>query len=716
MFLDHVLSQDRAAVDAKFREATATGSDWSLECRIRRVDGAVRWIWAAGRHRRDSTGNPRWMAGIVQDITERKQVEEALRQNREDLRRAQEVGKIGWWRLDVRHDVLTWSDENHRIFGVPKKMSMSYETFLGFVHPDDRQFVESRWQAGLRGDPYDIEHRIVVGEQVKWVREKAYLEYDDTGALLGGFGITQDITGRKQVEDALRQSQQLLHLFIEHAPAAIAMFDRRMCYLAASARWRADYSLGPELIGRSHYEVFPEIPERWKEVHRRALAGEVLRAKDDCFERADGTVQWLIWEVRPWLTTTGEVGGILVFTEDITDIKRAEHALRESEERFQLASEIGRSGTWEWNVRTGEVVWSRGHYEMLDYRFGEITPSYAAWADRVHAEDRPRVEEEIRRSMANHADYAAEFRVVWPDGSIRWMSARARYQYGDDGVCLRMVGIIADVTELKEAERQLQDMNTRLTTLLAERTRLANEQAVHLRELAAELTHAEQSERVRLYEILHDHVQPLLVGARLNLSALDERTPTDTWLRITADARTNITEALDTARSLGVELNPPVVREQGLGPALEWLCHWARTRHLLEVDLEWDAAAEPADTATRMLLFKATRELLMNVGKHAGVNQVTVKMERTAGPAVQITVSDRGTGFCTAARGEARGSHAGSGLSNIERRLGMIGGRIEVESAPGAGTTVRLSVPLGLGVPTRKSNSPHGHDGLNGVG
>ena len=576
--------------------------------------------------------------------------------------------------------------------------------------------MESRWQAGLRGDPYDIEHRIVVGEQVKWVREKAYLEYDDTGALLGGFGITQDITGRKQVEDALRQSQQLLHLFIEHAPAAIAMFDRRMCYLAASARWRADYRLGPELIGRSHYEVFPEIPERWKEVHRRVLAGEVLRAEEDCFERADGTVQWLIWEVRPWLRTTGEVGGLLMFTEDITDIKRAEQALRESEERFQLASEIGRSGTWDWNVRTGEVIWSRGHYEILDYRVGEITPSYAAWADRVRAEDRPRVEEEIRRSMANHADYAAEFRVVWPDGSIRWMSARARYEYGDDGVCLRMVGIMADVTELKEAERQLQDMNTRLTTLLAERTRLANEQAVHLRELAAELTHAEQSERVRLYELLHDHVQPLLVGARLSLSGLDQRTPIDTWLRISAEARKNITEALDTARSLGVELNPPVVREQGLGPALEWLCHWARTHHLLEVDLEWDAAAEPADTATRMLLFKATRELLMNVAKHAGVNQVTVTMERTAGPAVQITVSDRGTGFCTAARGEARGSHTGSGLSNIERRLGMIGGRIEVESAPGAGTTVRLSVPLGLGVPTRKSNSPHGHDGLNGVG
>lgn len=140
------------------------------------------------------------------DITGIKKAEIALRQSREDLDRAQEVGQIGSWRLDTRQNVLTWSDENHRIFGVPKGTPLTYEAFLEIVHPDDRQYVDTQWSAGLRGESYDIEHRIVANGQVKWVREKAYLEFDGAGNLLGGFGITQDITERKQAEQLLKAS------------------------------------------------------------------------------------------------------------------------------------------------------------------------------------------------------------------------------------------------------------------------------------------------------------------------------------------------------------------------------------------------------------------------------------------------------------------------------------------------------------------------------
>ena len=127
-----------------------------------------------------------------------------LRESQDDLNHAQAVAHAGSWRMDVQHNELTWSDENHRIFGISKGTPMTYETFLAAVHPDDRAYVDKKWMAALRGEPYDIEHRIVVDGSIKWMRERANLELDKDGTLLGGFGTTQDITERKQIEDTLK--------------------------------------------------------------------------------------------------------------------------------------------------------------------------------------------------------------------------------------------------------------------------------------------------------------------------------------------------------------------------------------------------------------------------------------------------------------------------------------------------------------------------------
>ena len=131
----------------------------------------------------------------------------------------------------------------------------------------------------------------------------------------------------------LRENQERLQLLIDHAPAALAMFDREMRYLAVSQRWRDDYSLGArEILGHSHYEIFPEIPERLKDVHRRGLAGEIIAADEDRFERLDGTVQWLRWEQRPWHAHDGGqggIGGIVIFSEDITRLVAARHEILE---------------------------------------------------------------------------------------------------------------------------------------------------------------------------------------------------------------------------------------------------------------------------------------------------------------------------------------------------------------------------------------------------
>ncbi len=151
---------------------------------------------------------------------------------------------------------------------------------------------------------------------------------DERGEVSEILTIGNDITEQKHLEGNLRTSEEKLRLFIEHAPAALAMFDTDMRYLAASRRWLTDYNLGEhDIVGCSHYEIFPGISDAWKAVHRRALAGEVVRADEDRFDRQDGSVQWLRWEVRPWLETDGSTGGIAIFSEDITERKQAEEAI-----------------------------------------------------------------------------------------------------------------------------------------------------------------------------------------------------------------------------------------------------------------------------------------------------------------------------------------------------------------------------------------------------
>ena len=132
-----------------------------------------------------------------------KQRTEELQEAYRDLNRAQSVANTGSWRLDVRSNRLLWSDEVYRIFGIAEATPVTYETFLSSVHPDDREYVNRKWAAALRGEPYDIEHRIIVDDEVKWVREKAELESDSTGELKGGFGTVQDITGRRKAEEEL---------------------------------------------------------------------------------------------------------------------------------------------------------------------------------------------------------------------------------------------------------------------------------------------------------------------------------------------------------------------------------------------------------------------------------------------------------------------------------------------------------------------------------
>lgn len=158
---------------------------------------------------------------LIREAEGRRQVERALRESQRDLNRAQAVAHTGSWRMNIQKNELQWSDETYRMFGVAPETPLTYQLFLSFIHPDDRKYVNTKWQAALQGEPYDIEHRIIVGNTIKWVRETAELELDSQGKLLGGFGTVQDVTEHKEMEQERQRIFEREHHIAETLQQAL---------------------------------------------------------------------------------------------------------------------------------------------------------------------------------------------------------------------------------------------------------------------------------------------------------------------------------------------------------------------------------------------------------------------------------------------------------------------------------------------------------------
>ncbi|NMG22903.1 PAS domain S-box protein, partial [Brasilonema bromeliae] len=160
------------------------------------------------------------------------------------------------------------------------------------------------------------------------------------GEFQGGLAMISNLSQRKQIEESLQVREEQLRLFVEHAPAAIAMLDNQMRYILVSQRWLTDFQLqNQNIIGRSHYEVFPEIPDSWREIHALCLAGEVRKSEKELFPRADGSIDWVKWEIHPWRNRVDEIGGIIIFTEVITERVQAEEAVQAANNRITMILE-----------------------------------------------------------------------------------------------------------------------------------------------------------------------------------------------------------------------------------------------------------------------------------------------------------------------------------------------------------------------------------------
>lgn len=294
------------------------------------------------------------------------------------------------------------------------------------------------------------------------------IERDGESVFLAIIGDTSE---RKRTEDALRERSEQLRLFVEHTPAAVAMFDRQMRYLAASRRWLSDLNLGDrDIIGKSHYEIFPEIPNSWKEIHRKCLAGAVEKCDEDPFPRADGSTDWVKWEIHPWRTAKGEIGGIIIASEVITKRKEAEEALRQSEERFRLLVESVKDYAILLLDTTGNVIsWNAGAEKIKGYRASEILGQHFSRFYTPADISAGKPERELLRA-AQEGRFEEEGVRVRSDGSEFWANVIVTALRDESGQLRGFSKVTRDITERKQAEEALKQARDQLEKRVGERT------------------------------------------------------------------------------------------------------------------------------------------------------------------------------------------------------------------------------------------------------
>lgn len=689
---------DRSRILASIEASAGAMAPWEDEWRFLHPSRGELWLEGRSVPTAQPDGSIVWH-GVINEVTDRKRLERQVR---------------------LRSDTIEGSPIGHAVFtrsGRFVDVNPAFARMWGYDRPQDvlalspvalcvdatvpARCTASVDQRGLCHSEFSARRRDGTTFEVRMQVTRSVAE--NGGEMFVASAI--DVTEERQAEAALRDSENRLRLFIEHAPAALAMFDREMRYIAASNRWLSDFHLPEAVHGLCHYDLFPEIPERWREIHRRAFAGEVLRADIDKFTRSDGEVYYLRWEVRPWHAADGTVGGLLIYSEDVTSSLAAQSALAESDARFRQLAESIREVFWLTDVSKREIVYlSPGYEEIWGRKVATLREEPLQWLEAIHPDDRERV----REAMARQADgtYDQEYRVVRPDGSVRWVRDQAFPVRDEQGVVVRLAGVAEDVTERRQLEQQVRqtqkmesigllaggvahDFNNWLTVIAGSCELLQEELegSGSGLELMTEILRATERGAALTRQLLAFSRQEVIEPRLLDLNSI----------------------IADTEKMLRRLLGEDVLLETSLAPHLD----------PVRVDPgQW--------TQVLMNLAVNARDAMPRGGRltmETRVSDLDAEFVRTrpalkAGRHVILSVSDTGSGMSPEVKArifepffttKEQGRGTGLGLAVVHGIVSQSGGVIEAYSESSRGTSFRIYLPTGSGsVETPSSQAQEG--------
>lgn len=708
-----ITHEDDYPIDIKLHQQLVEGRIpfYRLETRYIRKDGRIMWVELTRSVVRDAARNPLYTIGVVLDISDRKHVERVLRDSSERLRLATEAARMFTWELDVKTRIYTVADNFEQVLGFSAGLlsKNSVDTIYRLTPAEDIQAVLEISAKAIKNhsDLDSLQFRVINPEngQVVWLEVNAKIVYNDEDGKPGRiFGVAQNITERKRAEEALRQSEERFVQFMEHLPGLAWIKDKQGRYVYANAAAEKAFNARrEELYGKTDQEIFPaETAAQFIKNDEQALTNGMGVQLIETLEQDDGVLHYSLVNKFPIPGSDGNTALIGGTAFDITERKQTEEALRESDERFRAILRQATAGIVRKDAEGRLIFVNQAYCNMLGYTESELLGK-PFWKF-MHAEEIEGNKRLYNRLMMEGVPFKLEKRLIRQDGSILWADVSVSPIMDATGRPQSAVAVEVDITARKQAEEALQFLNLQLESRVVERTaelQHANNELLESRRrlqiLSQRLVEVQEEERRAIARELHDRVGQTLSALNINLIIVRDQLTPDSLERIGPrldDSMHLVGETITLVRDVMSNLRPAVLDDYGLEAALQSHVDEYRSRYGIKVNLEKPTQPIPRmGPSIEMTFLRIAQEALMNIVRHANASQVILSLWQE-GDSVHMKIQDNGRGIVSWQEANRPGSH---GLTIMRERAEAFGGDLMVASAPGKGTKVELSIPIGMG-------------------